>query len=118
MNELYFSKGKAPEIDASKWKVALPAVHLALLLTFLFQGVESAINFELPELTVQSDDSSEEDKCAPVTCRFLLVVFSCFEVVAIYLFPFVVPIAENFVLDPGASWEAVQLFPYYLHSPC
>ncbi len=56
MNELYFSKGKVSEIDASKWKVALPAVHLALLLTFLFQGAESAIMFGLPELTVQSDD--------------------------------------------------------------
>ena len=56
---------------------------------------------------MQPDDSTEEEKCAPVTRRFSFVVFSWFEVVAIYLFPFVAPIAETFVLDPGASWEVV-----------
>ena len=64
--------------------------------------------FGSPECTVQSDDSTDEGKCAPVTCRFVFVVLSCFEVLANYLFPFVAPIAETFVLDPGASWEAVQ----------
>lgn len=93
----------------------LPCTPAYLLV--LGRGERHNVRVARIDRAVRRFDSTDEGKCAPVTCRFVLVVLSCFEVLAIYLFSIVVPIAENFVLNPGASWEAVQLFPYYLHSP-
>ena len=73
MNELYFAKGKAPEIDASKWKVLpsrrtfeSPFTSVAPNPLHIFlQGVESAINTEAPESSAPSDSLTDDEKCLP-----------------------------------------------------
>ena len=125
MNELYFAKGKAPEIDASKWKVLpsrrtfeSPFTSVAPNPLHIFlQGVESAINTEAPESSAPSDSLTDDEKCPPhpsTLARALgaLAPHNLCTRASQPLHPAVKlthSCAGNFGLDPGASWAAALL---------